>query len=72
MLSGFMFPIENMPQWLQAISMAVPGRYYVTTLRGVLLKGNGIEVLAHDVIALAIFAAAVLSLAVWRFRRRLA
>jgi len=72
MLSGFMFPIENMPRWLQAISMAVPGRYYVTTLRGVLLKGNGLEVLAHDIIALAIFAAAVLSLAVWRFRRRLA
>jgi ABC-2 type transport system permease protein len=71
MLSGFMFPIENMPSWLQAISMAVPGRYYVTTLRGVLLKGNGLEVLAHDIIALAIFAAAVLLLAVWRFRRRL-
>jgi ABC-2 type transport system permease protein len=71
MLSGFMFPIENMPWWLQAISMAVPGRYYVTTLRGVLLKGNGLGVLAHDIVALAIFAAAVLSLAVWRFRRRL-
>jgi ABC-2 type transport system permease protein len=72
MLSGFMFPIENMPWWLQGISMTVPGRYYLTTLRGVLLKGNGLDVLARDVVALAIFAAAVLSLAVWRFRRRLA
>jgi ABC-2 type transport system permease protein len=72
MLSGFMFPIQNMPSWLQWISMAVPGRYYLTTLRGVLLKGNGLDVLAGDVIALAIFAATTLAFAVWRFRRRLA
>jgi ABC-2 type transport system permease protein len=71
MLSGFMFPIQNMPGWLQWISMAVPGRYYLTTLRGVLLKGNGLDVLARDVMALAIFAGAMLALAVWRFRRRL-
>jgi len=51
--------------------MAVPGRYYLTTLRGVLLKGNELGVLAGDGLALAVFAAAVLALAVWRFRRRL-
>ena len=72
MLSGFMFPIENMPWWLRGISMAVPGRYYLTTLRGVLLKGNGLDVLARDVLALAVFAAATLAVALWRFRRRLA
>jgi ABC-2 type transport system permease protein len=72
MISGFMFPIANMPKWLQAISMAVPGRYYLTTLRGVLLKGNGLDVLAGDVTALGGFAAAFLAVAVWRFRRRLA
>jgi ABC-2 type transport system permease protein len=72
MLSGFMFPIENMPWWLRGISMAVPGRYYLTTLRGVLLKGNGLDVLVRDVFALAVFAVAMLALAVWRFRRRLA
>jgi ABC-2 type transport system permease protein len=67
-----MFPIANMPKWLQAISMVVPGRYYLTTLRGVLLKGNGIDVLARDAITLAGFASALLVIAVWRFRRRLA
>jgi len=72
MLSGFMFPIENMPGWLQAISMAVPGRYYLTALRGVLLKGNDLAVVAGDLVALAVFSVALLSLAVWRFRRRLA
>lgn len=71
MLSGFMFPIDNMPWWLRILSMAVPGRYYLTALRGVLLKGNGFDVLARDVAALAIFAAVVLALAVRRFRRRL-
>jgi ABC-2 type transport system permease protein len=72
MLSGFMFPIENMPPWLQAIGAAVPGRYYLTTLRGVLLKGNGFGLLARDTITLGIFAAGFLAVAVWRFRRRLA
>ncbi len=72
MISGFMFPIANMPKWLQAVSMVVPGRYYLTTLRGILLKGNGLAVLASDVMALAVFAAAFVSIAVWRFRRRLA
>jgi ABC-2 type transport system permease protein len=72
MLSGFMFPIENMPWWLQWISRVVPGRYYLTTLRGVLLKGNGLVVLAKDTTTLAVFAASLLAIAVWRFRRRLA
>jgi ABC-2 type transport system permease protein len=72
MISGFMFPIANMPKWLQAISMVVPGRYYLTTLRGILLKGNGVDVIARDIIALAGFASASLAIAVWRFRRRLA
>jgi drug efflux transport system permease protein len=72
MISGFMFPIANMPKWLQAVSMVVPGRYYLTTLRGILLKGNGLAVLASDVMALAVFAAAFVTIAVWRFRRRLA
>ena len=72
MLSGFMFPIENMPIWLQGIAHAVPGRYYLTTLRGVLLKGNGFGVLGEEALALGLFAVGLLAVAVWRFRRRLA
>jgi ABC-2 type transport system permease protein len=71
MLSGFMFPIENMPWWLQGISRAVPGQYYLTALRGVLLKGNGLALLAKDTVTLAVFAAGLLVVAIWRFRRRL-
>jgi ABC-2 type transport system permease protein len=72
LLSGFMFPVENMPWVLQGISRLVPGRYYITTLRGVLLKGNGLDVLAPDALAMAAFATAVVGLAVARFKRRIA
>jgi drug efflux transport system permease protein len=72
LLSGFLFPIANMPWWLRGISSIFPARYYLDTLRGVMLKGNGLEVLAFQVLALAAFAATVLALAVAKFRRRLA
>ncbi len=69
LLSGFIFPIENMPPVLQGITHVVPARYFVTTLRGVLLRGNGVEVLWPQLAALALFAVAVLTLAVKRFSR---
>lgn len=72
LLSGFMFPIANMPWPLRAISAVMPGRYYITALRGVFLKGNGIAVLAPELAALAAFATIVVVLAVAKFRRRLA
>jgi ABC-2 type transport system permease protein len=71
LLSGFMFPIANMPKVLQGISMAFPGRYFLSVLRGILLKGNGADVLAWDLLALGVFALLVVSLAVVKFRRRL-
>lgn len=71
LLSGFLFPIANMPWWLQGISAAFPARYYLSALRGVMLKGNGPSVLAPQISALAVFALAVLALAVVKFRRRL-
>ncbi len=71
LLGGFLFPIANMPWPLRAISAVVPGRYYIVALRGVFLKGNGLAVLAPQVLALAAFATLVLVIAVRRFRRRL-
>ena len=44
-LSGFVFPIQNMPLAFQWVTYAVPLRYYVTVLRGVFLKGVGLDVL---------------------------
>ncbi len=71
LLSGFMFPIDNMPAVLRGMSRFVPGRYYIHILRGLFLKGSGIDALAPDLLALACFAVVVPTLAVARFRRRI-
>lgn len=72
LLSGAIFPVENMPQVLQWVSFAVPARYYVECLRGVLLRGNGFAVLWPQLVALGIFAAIMIGVSALRFKRRLA
>jgi len=71
-LSGMIFPIDNMPLPLQLLSRLIPARYLVHGLRGVLLKGNGLEVLWPDLLAMAIFTTLILAVATARFQRRLA
>lgn len=71
MLSGFSAPIENMPPWLQAVTYAVPARYYVSALKALFLKGVGAGVLAAQQTVLAVFAVVVTGLAVRAFRKRL-
>jgi ABC-2 type transport system permease protein len=70
-LAGFFFPIEAMPAPLQFLSYMVPLRYMLIIVRGIILKGVGIYVLRQEVLALTVFAAAVLLLAAWRFRKKL-
>jgi ABC-2 type transport system permease protein len=70
-LSGFLFPLAAMPAALQWISYAVPLRYFLIVVRGILLKGAGLEALSTEVLALSIFAIVVLSAAALRFRKRL-
>jgi ABC-2 type transport system permease protein len=70
MLSGFIFPIASMPQFLQAVTYAVPARYFLTALRGIVLKGVGVHVVWPQLAALAIYAAIVLGLASVRLRRQ--
>jgi ABC-2 type transport system permease protein len=72
LLSGMLFPLENMPAALQALSRVVPARYLVHALRGILLKGNGFGVLWPDLVAQVLFSVAVIVLATARFQRRLA
>jgi ABC-2 type transport system permease protein len=71
-LSGMIFPVENMPRPLQALAAIVPAKYLVHGLRGVLLKGNGLDVIWTDLLGMALFAAAVLAVATVRFKRRIA
>jgi ABC-2 type transport system permease protein len=70
LLSGFIFPIANMPVFLQAITYAVPARYYIVALRGVLLKGTEFDALRGELALLAAFAAIVLTLASVRLARQ--
>ncbi len=70
-LSGFVFPIENMPRFLQVISYAVPARYFLRLIRGLFLKGVGLEVLWPDLLAMVIFAFVVMAAATSRIRSSL-
>jgi drug efflux transport system permease protein len=70
-LSGFFFPIEAMPKLLQYVSLIVPLRYYLVIIRALLLKGVGVAALQSQIIALTIFAIAIMGAASARFRKRL-
>jgi ABC-2 type transport system permease protein len=70
MLSGFIFPIANMPRALQLVTYVVPARYFLVALRGIVLKGVGVEVVAPSLAALTIFAVVVLGLASLRLTRQ--
>jgi ABC-2 type transport system permease protein len=70
MLSGFIFPITSMPGFLQAVTYAVPAKYFLVALRGIVLKGVGLEIIWPQLVALAIYAAVVLLLASVRLRRQ--
>lgn len=69
-LSGFVFPIHNMPQVLQYLTYLFPARYYLVALRGVILKGTDLRPYLDQVGALAIYTAIVLTVASVRFARK--
>ncbi len=69
MLSGFLFPIENMPRPIQVLTYLNPLRYFILIVRGVFLKGVGLNVLWPQFLALAILGSAILSFAVQRFKK---
>jgi ABC-2 type transport system permease protein len=70
-LSGFFFPLAAMPEILQWISLAFPLRYFLIIVRGVVLKGVGVEALWPEVLGLIVFATIVTLAASRRFRKRL-
>lgn len=71
-LSGFIFPIENMPAWIQPVTYLVPLRYFLVILRGLFLKGVGLETFWPDALALLVWGVVVLGLATLRSSKRLA
>jgi ABC-2 type transport system permease protein len=69
-LSGFVFPIENMPAVIQPITYLIPLRYYLVIVRGIFLKGVGLESFWPEAVELLGFGVAILSLAAFRARKR--
>jgi ABC-2 type transport system permease protein len=72
LLSGFVFPIENMPAAIQPITYAIPLRYFLVILRSIFLKGVGLDVLWPQALALAGWGVAILLLAIARSSKRVA
>jgi ABC-2 type transport system permease protein len=71
LLSGFIFPVENMPQAIQMIAAFIPLKYYLEIVRGLFLKGTGWHELWHPALMLLLWGIAILGLASLKFRKRL-
>jgi ABC-2 type transport system permease protein len=71
LLSGFLFSIEQMPVALQWITRVIPARYYVSVLKKIFLKGTPTDLLAADLVPLAVFAFLLAMVATRSFHKRL-
>jgi ABC-2 type transport system permease protein len=71
LLSGFIYPIDQMPVVIQAITHLIPARYFMTIIRDVFLKGTPLHLLMDDLLALAFFAAMLTMLAMRAFHKKL-
>lgn len=71
LLSGFSFPIENMPIFLQGVSLFVPARYFVDISRSIYLKGVGLSCIWQDFILLTALSLSFIGLSIVRFKKRL-
>lgn len=71
LLSGFMFAISNMPEPIQIVTYAVPARYFVSLLKGIYIKGVGLQILAGEAVLLSVYGIIVLVLAMMKFKKKL-
>jgi ABC-2 type transport system permease protein len=71
LLSGFVFPIRQMPQALQLFTLVVPARYFIEILRDIYLKGLGLESFWREVLYIMAFGFAMITLAARRFQKKL-
>jgi ABC-2 type transport system permease protein len=69
--SGFGFPISTMPAWLQTMTYLIPLRYFLVVLRGVYLKGVGMNILWPEMAWMAVIAATLMTISVFRFHKAL-
>ncbi len=71
LLSGFVFPIENMPWVLQALTYIIPARYYLDIMRSIFLKGTGFLYLWQDFSLMLVLSVVIMMASVRRFRKRI-
>ena len=72
LMSGFFYPIANMPGWAQTLTLLNPMRYIMAIIRGILLKGSGLGDIWPDLVRLVALGVVTFTLAVVRFRKRTA
>ncbi|MDD5116151.1 MAG: ABC transporter permease [Candidatus Omnitrophica bacterium] len=72
LLSGFAYPIANMPEFIQWVTLINPMRYYLVVIRGIFLKGVGIEILWSNLLVLLVIGIFVITMSALRFRRKIA
>ena len=68
-LSGFVFPVRNMPPVIQAVTYLIPAKYFLVALRAIIIKGAGLEAFWDQMLMLAGFAASILALSVAMLRK---
>jgi ABC-2 type transport system permease protein len=71
-LSGFVFPIENMPEWIQPVTYLIPLRYFLVIVRDIFMKGVGLETFWPEALSLLAWGLAIITLATLRSSKRLA
>jgi len=71
MLTGFMFPVENMPVALQFVSYIVPSKYYYIIVKSIMIKGLGLAAIWKETLVLALMCLALLAFSIKKFKRRL-
>ena len=72
LLSGLMYAVANMPAPIRLVTYLIPARYFIFLLKGIYLKGVGLEVLWIEALLLVAFSALMVTLAIRKFRKKLA
>ncbi|MGH7446884.1 MAG: ABC transporter permease, partial [Longimicrobiales bacterium] len=72
LLSGMIFPIASLPEWLKAVTVVVPARWFIVIARGIMLKGVGMQYLWEELLILGVMLSVLTAIAIRSFRPRLA
>ncbi|MCP5115640.1 MAG: ABC transporter permease, partial [bacterium] len=72
LLSGFIYTIDNMPAPIQVVTHIVPARYFIRILKGIFLKGSGVEILATEIAFLLAYATVIFLIATRKMRQKVA